>query len=167
MKEIWGDIMNSKGFTLIELLATLVVLGIIMGIVLISSIGIFGNAKDETEDIFISTIEDAMNIYLDSDAKSLTYSNSVCTINKTHKTGVNVYKANEITIKDVIDSKYHPLTESDLVNPANKEVKCNINATISIYRDDDFIYYYKIDKDGLGCLNNDGFISNLPEGCNE
>lgn len=165
MKEIWGDIMNSKGFTLVELLATLVVLGIIMGIVLISTTGGFGNAKDKTEDIFISTIEDTMDIYLDSDAKKLTYSNSVCTINKTHKTGVNVYRANEITFKDVIDSKYHPLTESDLVNPANKS-KCNVNAQISIYRDDDFIYYYKIDKDGLGCLTSSGFISNLPEGCN-
>lgn len=164
--------MNSKGFTLVELLATLVVLGIIMGIVLISTTGGFGKAKKDTEDIFISTIEDAMDIYLDSDAKKLDYNTKVCTINKTHKVGVNVYKANDIKFSDIINSTYHPLTEADLVNPANKEVKCNINATVSIYRDEDFIYYYKIYKSGLGCLNiGDStkveVISNLPEGCTE
>lgn len=159
--------MNSKGFTLVELLATVVLLAIIMGIVLVSTTGGFKKSKEDTEKLFIDTIEDAMDIYLDSDAKKLNYNTKVCTINKTHKSGVNVYKANDIKFSDIINSTYHPLTEFDLVNPANKEVKCNINATVYIYRDEDFVYYYKIDKDGLDCLTSSGFISNLPEGCTE
>lgn len=160
--------MNRKGFTLTELLATLVILGIITGIVLITSLGGFGKAKDETEEIFVKTIEDAMDIYLDSDAKNLTYNNMICSISKSHNTNVNVYKANEITFKEIINSKFHPLTESDLINPANKDVECNdpLNIPVSIYRDDDYVYYYKIEKRYFNCLKEIGEISNLPEGCN-
>ena len=55
--------MNRRGFTLVELLATLVLLGIIMGIVLVSINGNFGDAKNQTEDVFVSTIEDALDVY--------------------------------------------------------------------------------------------------------
>ena len=156
--------MNRRGFTLVELLATLVILGIVTSIVLIGINGGFNNAKDKTEDVFIKTVKDAMDIYLDSDAKNLSYEYEGCTINKTHKIGVKLYKANNITFNDVINSTYHPLTESDLVNPANDK-KCKATATISIYRDEDFVYYYKIDKDGFECLTSSGVISNLPEKC--
>ena len=156
--------MNSKGFTLVELLATVVLLAIIMGIVLVSTTGGFKKSKEDTEKVFIDTIKDAMDMYLDSDAKNLDYKGTNCTINKTHKIGVKLYKANNITFNDVINSTYHPLTESDLVNPANDK-KCKATATISIYRDEDFVYYYKIDKDGFECLTSSGVISNLPEKC--
>lgn len=169
--------MNSKGFTLVELLATVVLLAIIMGIVLVSTTGGFKKTKEDTEKLFIDTIEDAMDIYLDSDAKNLSYKYEGCTIDKTHKIGVKLYKAYKfsdegekinITFNDVINSTYHPLTESDLVNPANDK-KCNATATISIYRDEDFVYYYKIDKSEFKydeenkCLTSSGFISNLPD----
>ena len=164
MKEIWGDIMNNKGFTLVELLATVVLLAIIVGIVLVSTNGGFKKSKEDTEKVFIDTIKDAMDMYLDSDAKNLGYKGTNCTINKTHKIGVKLYKANDITFNDVINSTYHPLTESDLVNPANDK-KCKSTATISIYRDEDFVYYYKIDKTNLDCLtissdNEENFATN-------
>ena len=47
MKEIWGDIMNNKGFTLVELLATVVLLAIIVGIVLVSTNGGFKKSKED------------------------------------------------------------------------------------------------------------------------
>ena len=164
MKEIWGDIMNNKGFTLVELLATVVLLAIIVGIVLVSTNGGFKKSKEDTEKVFIDTIKDAMDMYLDSDAKNLGYKGTNCTINKTHKIGVKLYQANDITFNDVINSTYHPLTESDLVNPANDK-KCKSTATISIYRDEDFVYYYKIDKTNLDCLtissdNEENFATN-------
>lgn len=158
--------MNRKGFTLIELLATLIVLGIVVGITFASINGVFSNAKGKTEDIFVGTLEDALEIYLDSDAKKLNFgSNSVCTIYKT--TGsVPLYKNNGVlTFDNVINSSYSPLNVNDLVNPANDEVRCSSNARVEIYRDSDYVYYYKVNKDGFGCLKNGGYISNLPSEC--
>lgn len=161
--------MNKKGFTLVELLATLVILGIVMGIVLISTTGGFGKAKDKTEDVFIKTIEDALNIYLDSDAKRLSFTNQCANgINKSHKVGVKVFKTT-INFNDVINSTYSPITVREMHNPANKgkdNYQCtNLdNVIINIYRDEDFVYYYEVDKSQFNCLNGEGVITNLPSG---
>lgn len=159
--------MNKKGFTLVELLATLVILGIVIGIVVIGVVGSLKNAKNKTEDVFAGTLEDALDIYLDSDAKKLNFSNiNVCILNKTHGS-VKVYKStNSLTFNDIINSTYSPLQLSDLVNPANEDVACNSSVVVNIYRDEDYVYYYKVNKDGFNCLKNSGFITNLPSECN-
>jgi len=162
--------MNNKGFTLIELLATLVVLAIVAGI----TFGIinfnFGRTKENTEEVFVGTVKDAMDMYLSSDAKGLDF-NFKCSnkLSKTHGS-VNVYKV-DTNFSEVINSDYHPITQDELVNPANKDVSCNdaSSISISIYRDDDYVYYYSIDKNEFGCLLNTSgeyseVISNLPEG---
>ena len=158
--------MNRRGFTLVELLATLVILGIVTSIVLIGINGGFNNAKDKTEDVFIKTVKDAMDIYLDSDAKKLNFSKvEVCTLNKTHGKS-KVYKSSDnITLNSVINSEFHPISEDDLVNPVNSS-KCDKNTVVNIYRDDDYVYYYEIDGD-MGCLINTNSISILPEECNK
>ena len=162
--------MNNKGFTLTELLATIVVLAIVVGI----TIGIvnvnFGKTKKNAEEVFVDTIKDAMNIYLDSNAKQLNFA-TMCTnkLNKTHGS-VNVYKA-VTNFSNVINSDYHPIAQSDLVNPGNDDTACSnaSNIEISIYRDDDYVYYYEINKSEFGCLLNtsgeySSVISDLPEG---
>ena len=163
--------MNRKGFTLVELLATLIILAVVVGIVLISTSGGFGKGKERTEDIFVKTIEDALDIYLDSDAKNKNFSTTpICTIDKTHRKGVNIYRSTDsLTFDDVINSTYQPIAESDMHNPANKgkdNYLCNTDGTLYIYRDDDYVYYYKIDKSTFGCLNKEGVIKNLPSECN-
>ena len=45
--------MNRKGFTLVELLATLVILGIVVGLGIVISGNVFGGAKEKTEGVFI------------------------------------------------------------------------------------------------------------------
>ncbi len=163
--------MNKKGFTLVELLATIVVLGILVGITVVASTGIFKNTKEKTEGVFIKTIEDALNMYLDSSARKLNfnYSSVVCVLDKTHGK-VNLYKAtDDLTFNDVLESDYSPLTINDLVNPANKDTdkyQCSATGTLNIYRDADYVYYYRIDKSGFGCLNSTGILTNLPSGCN-
>ena len=168
--------MNKKGFTLVELLATLVVLAIIVGIVLISATGSLGKTKEKTEDVFVKTLKDALDIYIDSDARSLNFDTQICTIDKTHRTGVKVYKTNKdkngnaLTFMNVINSSYQPIANSDMHNPANKgtnKYQCNTNGTLSIYRDEDYVYYYKIEKASFGCLNGEGTITNLPSGCDD
>lgn len=160
--------MNRRGFTLIELLATLAVLGIITGIVLVSSTSLFKDKKSDTEDVFVDTLKDAIKIYIDELGGVELNGDPVCTIEKSiHPNGVGIYEIKTKTIKfgDITNSKYKPLTEKDMINPANK-VKCNINAEIHIYADSDFAYYYKFTGSDLECLSkNTGVISNLPEGC--
>ena len=78
-----------------------------------------------------------------------------------------IYKVNTIKFKNITSSKYKPLTEKDMINPANKGKECNIDAEIHIYADSDFAYYYKFTGSELECLSkNTGVISNLPKGCN-
>lgn len=169
-------VMDKKGFTLVELLAVIAILGIIMGIVMVTTTGEFGSAKDKSEEVFISTIEDALEIYLNgNDAKKLKYEKMNCVITKTHG-NVSIYKSN-ITIRNVINSQYQPITSDDLVNPNRQDVNCNDNAKITVYRDDDFVYYYLVEKSELNCLStcldNDStcldsfkgnkYITNLPE----
>lgn len=161
--------MNKRGFTLIELLATLAVLGIIMGIVLVSSTSLFKDRKSDTEDVFVDTLKDAVKIYIDELGGVDLNGSPVCTIEKSiHPNEVGIYEVKKITFKDIINSKYKPLTEADMINPANKDEKCNINAEVHIYADSDFAYYYKFIGSELECLSKDknkGAISNLPEGC--
>lgn len=160
--------MNRRGFTLIELLATLAVLGIITGIVLVSSTSLFKDKKSDTEDVFVDTLKDAIKIYIDDlGGVDLNGSPVVCTIKKSiHPNGVDIYKVKTITFRNITNSKYKPLTEEDMINPANKGVKCNIDAKIHIYADSDFAYYYKFTGSDLTCLSkNTGVISNLPEEC--
>ena len=158
--------MNRRGFTLVELLATLVILGIVTSIVLIGINGGFNNAKDKTEDVFVKTVKDAMDIYLDSDAKKLNFSKvEVCTLNKTHGKS-KVYKSSDnITLNNIINSEFHPITQDDLVNPVNSS-KCDKNTIVNIYRDEDYVYYYEINSD-MGCLVSTKSISILPEECNK
>lgn len=162
--------MNNKGFTLIELMATLVVLGIIVAITFVILNVDFQKTKEKTEEIFVDTIKDALDIYLDSNAKSLNFDTECSTkLNKSHG-DVSVYKA--ITdFSAVINSDYHPITQNDLVNPADEDTNCTDaeDIEISIYRDGDYVYYYKVLKSEFGCLLNasgeySSLISNLPEG---
>ena len=158
--------MNRRGFTLIELLATLAVLGIITGIVLVSSTSLFKDKKSDTEDVFVDTLKDAIKIYIDELGGVELNGDPVCTIEKSiHPNGVGIYEVEKITFKDITNSKYKPLTKGDMINPA-KKVKCNIDAEIHIYADSDFAYYYKFTGSDLTCLSkNTGVISNLPCEC--
>ena len=48
--------MDRKGFTLVELIATLVILGIISTIVIISISGNFSDANKYSEETFVNTV---------------------------------------------------------------------------------------------------------------
>lgn len=159
--------MNRKGFTLVELLATILILAIVSGLAVYSIGNIFDETKEKSEDVFVGTIKDAMEMYLtSSNAKRLNYSTQCAnTLNKSYNSNVKVYKVNT-NFNAVITSEYKPLTQNDLVNPANKDVSCNSASSIdiSVYRDEDYVYYYSVEKSEFGCLKGTGVISNLPEG---
>lgn len=163
--------MNKKGFTVVELIATLVVLGVVVGITVASIGGIFGNAKKKSEEAFVETIKDAMDMYLNSNKKFLTFDdyknadNKQLCLDKT--TGEVKLEINleDVNIKQVLDIT-KSIAYDEFVNPANKDkenYQCNIHAKVDIYRDKDYVYYYSINKTDLDCLNdNEGIITNLP-----
>lgn len=175
-----GNFMNNKGFTLIELVATLVILGLVASLGLYSMNFNMNKAKEKTEEVFVDTLRDAIDVYISSEKSNLKFNTDVkndgtdCTITKKYGS-VSVEKATT-NFRAVINSKYKPITESEFVNPANEDVTCDVDAEITIYRDEDFVYYYSIDKSDLICLKNIGdidsdgtsdyssVISNLPEG---
>ena len=159
--------MNDKGFTLVELLATIIVLGIIAGFTIVMTRVNIDNTKDKTEEIFVNTLEDAIKIYIDSDAKKLSFYSGdsyAAEINKRFGKSRIYYMDNGSTLKfnAVINSDLTPLTESDMVNPAN-EKECKINGYLKIFRDEEYIYYYYINKSEFDCFtDNAGSINNLP-----
>ena len=161
--------MNKKGFTLVELLATIIILGIVAGITVITVFPNLGKTKEKSEEIFVSNIKDALDIYLDSDAKDpkkLSFSSTpICTFSKSLKSNVKLYRSSSmIGFDDVaFNSSYKPMSVDDFVNPYNSE-QCNYKFMIYIYRDEDYVYYYDINKSNLKCLTLklDEKISNLP-----
>ena len=187
--------MNKKGFTLVELLATIVVLSIVTGIAIFALNNGFKSAKDKTELIFIKNLEDSIEVYFDGDeAKKITFNETetdkICTMYKRFGPS-NIYKSSTTkTFQNIIDSDNKPLTAKEFRNPvtngnkkeAESAPQCNTNTQISIYRDEEYIYYYlfykKSDKsdpsnpiEGLDCLtteaddNSATYISNLPCDC--
>ena len=156
--------MNREGFTLIELLGVIILLGVIASVSIVTVNYGLDEAKKETEEVFVKTLRDAVNMYMDVDAKTLMFSTSKsCVISKLID-NADVYKANEITFNEIINSEYSPIVAGEMVNPAN-EKQCNVNAKITIYRDEDYVYYYKFNGSELGCLvTNTGMITNFPEG---
>lgn len=156
--------MNKKGFTLVELIATILILGLVVGITVYSMSSIFGHTKNKTEEVFVATIKDALEIYLASDAKKL-YFDRICsnTLDKSYKTGVKVYWTT-ISMRDVINTG--SLTDKDFVNPASDyECVSPDEVNLHVYKDEDHVYYYSVNKVDFECLNDDeGMFENLPEG---
>ena len=158
--------MNQKGFSLIELVATIVILGIVASITIFAVGGGFSKTKAKTEDVFIKTIEDSLNIFTDSsDAKSLTFSTEKCTIQKRYDESKIYRSSKTLKFNDILNSEFTPLTELEFVNPANEDATCDLNAPVYIYRDEEQVYYYLIAKSKLGCLSAKGYITNLPCDC--
>lgn len=156
--------MNKKGFTLVELLAVLVILGIVIGIAVPSMGGVMNKSKQKSEDAFVETLKDAMDIYISSGVKNISassYSNCSDTF----------YKKAIITFQNVIDSPYQPINSASLKNPAN-EKNCSVSANIEIFKTGNYVYYYRISKSALNCLDNTkssepknkiNYISNLKD----
>jgi len=149
--------MNRKGFTLVELLATIIVLAIVVGITVPSVSSVIRKSKEKSEEAFVETIKDVMDVYISSSARSLKF--LPC------DDGNENYKYVYASFQEVFDSPYKPLNKGEFFNPANKK-KCNASRSdITIYRSNNYVYYYVIQKNSLDCfeftLDKQPYISNL------
>ena len=155
-----------KGFTIIELLAVLIILSIVVGISVVTISISLDNAKEKTEEVFIKNMKSAIEAYLENRVvageTAITFSTTkYCTIAK-RTYNVSAYK-NTSTVKfsDIINGS---MSSFDFVNPVNKDVTCNDQATINIFKDEDQVYYYSFNLSNLSCMKyrTSGTISTLP-----
>ncbi len=170
--------MDNKGFTLIELLATVVVLGLVMGITAHSVLGVIEKSKDKSEKIFVDKLENSIDAYI-SDARTKTElkidssfdpidyqkcklydNNDTCIKGGSYRS--TVYKMNSFSLSKISDSNL--IQNKDIINPKNK-TECELNKVdVSLYRDSDMVYYYYANLKDLNCDVSEKYqiITNMP-----
>lgn len=144
--------MNKKGFTLIELLAVIVLLGIILVLVAPNVMNIYQDSKLKGEEIFVDRLSQEIDSYVKLTSANLNFIkvDTIATKKEENKLyQVTVYETTK-EIQDIINENL--MSSSDYINAGNKNASCNKNAKITIYRDSDYVYCYKVEKDSLGCL---------------
>ncbi len=172
--------MNNKGFTLVELLATIIILGIIMGIATTGVIKTINNSKLKAERIFIERLGDSIKGYLATEGRKLSPMEDTETIefNKCKEGEDNCFESTlteleSIHLQDLTTSDYKTLNAKDLVNPKNKKncVENGANPLIRVFKDSEYVYYYYLDlNDELTSCevsSENAVISNIPKNaCN-
>ena len=158
-----GDNMNNKGFTLVELLATIVILGIVMGIASYGVISAINNSKIKSEKLFVDKIGTAIEGYLSIEGNRLveipdtTIEFQKCRSDQENDSAncrtSELKELSTIHLKDITEInnnsrfKIKTINESDLVNPKNKK-NCVIgdnNPEIRVFKDSEYKYYYYLD----------------------
>lgn len=146
--------MNRKGFTLIELLAVIVVLGLVLLISVPIISDAYTKSKIKSEEVFVDRLTQAIDSYVKLNSDTINFNeNGTGTKTVNEKDTYNItYQMGTITINDIINDDI--LTQKDFVNAGNnnKNVSCEPNAEVEVYKDSDFVYCYKVHKDSLGCL---------------
>ncbi len=155
--------MNNKGFTLVELLATIVILGIVMGIASYGAISAINNSKIKSEKLFVDKIGTAIEGYLSIEGNRLveipdtTIEFQKCRSDQEDNSAncrtSELKELSTIHLKDITEInnnsrfKIKTINESDLVNPKNKK-NCVIgdnNPEIRVFKDSEYKYYYYLD----------------------
>lgn len=148
--------MNRKGFTLIEVLVVIVILGIILVIAVPSLLYVYNDSKLKSEEIFVDRLSDVIDSYIKLNSSGIVFIKENYSANK--KNGdettysVDIYRG-PIKVNNIITDNL--LSENDYVNAGNKDVSCNKEAEIEVYRDSDYVYCYKVNKSSLGCLTDE------------
>lgn len=70
--------MNNKGFTLVELLAVIILLSIILGIGVFSGSDVFNKASKKSEDVFVESLKDMIDIYVSKNGYTLFKTSNEC-----------------------------------------------------------------------------------------
>lgn len=149
--------MNRRGFTLIELLAVIVVLGLVLTISIPSITDAYKNSKIKSEEAFLERLSQTIDSYVKLNSDKITFKQAGTATKTENETTYSVdikkgtIKNEDIKIQNIIDDNL--ISSTDFVNAGNKEVPCNTNAVVEVYKDSDFVYCYKMPIDNLNCLS--------------
>ena len=151
--------LNNKGFTLVELLATIVILGIISTVTIIAVTGYYEKSQDKTEEVFRGQIEKYVSDYISLYGSKLKYDKEEGIYQKCHTDlygekvceDINLYYNQEYQIEDVI---FH-VVSGELKNPVTEKECKNDNTNLTFYRDNDFVYCFKLEpyEDTDSCIS--------------
>lgn len=149
--------MNNKGFSLIELLATIVILGILSAITITTISNAYQKSQDKAYEAFTKSIKNYVSDYISLKGSKETYTNKG-KMRKYYKDAnnkdafdvVDFYGSENLSIETIISE----VSGDPLKNPSTK-VECkNSNTNLYIYRDSDFVYCFKLEKEGNNsCIN--------------
>ncbi len=165
--------MNKKGFTLVELLAVIVILGLVAGISIVAVFTSLRKAKVKAEKEFLTQLSNSVEAYIDLCRSNMATDKGECSVfdSITEEIGsilkshgnIQVYKDN-YNDANFFDNIVHEgiINRNDFMNPVNSK-DCYNGAYIHFYKDDDFVYYYKIVLPA--CVDyNENVIHSLPNG---
>ena len=173
--------MDNKGFTLIELLATVVVLGLVMGITAHSVLGVIEKSKDKSEKIFVDKLENSIDAYISDartrkelqiDSKVNEISYTKCKLDDKDKCSKEKY-TDDVTVVKMESFKLSKIKNliqnKDIINPKSKKECVLGNVNVSLYRDSDMVYYYYADLSNLNCDVSEKYkiITNMPAALTE
>lgn len=149
---------NNKGFTLVELLATIAVLAIISTVTIVSVTSSYQKSKEKAEETFVKQLEGYVDSYIAMYGSKLEFDPGV-TYKKCYLDDIDCNE--NITLKKAESSNTNmnikfisdTFSSKDVVNP-NTQKECNeSNTTLTIYRDEDFVYCFTIKPSGSSCIS--------------
>ena len=148
--------MNNKGFTLVELLATIVILGLVMGIASYGVISAINSSKKKSEEVFVQNFVNAIDSYLSfksSTMKERKYKSEQTGDEQPNEQVVNgatIVELEPFTFDELIEGNF--IEKDKFVNPKNKENCYSEDFKIQAFRDKDkYVYYYAADFTKLSC----------------
>lgn len=148
---------SNKGFTLIEMLAAIVILSLLATFTFVLVTNAFDKSKEKAEEAFYKQVENYVEDYISLSGSKLKYKNGVekekCHVgfdkNEVCET-ITLYSS-DLGFEDVMNT----IVGEMLVNPSSKVECSNSNTNLTIYRDSDFVYCFKLVKEGTdSCINN-------------
>ena len=168
--------LNNKGFTLIELLVTIVILGLISAVTVTSVTQYYKASKDKAENAFVKELTKEIESYITLNGSSITFGTSgsykkqYCKCDNLDnceslcpKEKIYVYKSNTSNLfSKVLTDIGHTVT-----NPSTKNNCSSSGQTLTIYRDDDYVYCFTVKKTAnSSCLsgNNNSYPINTCKG---
>ncbi len=179
--------MNNRGYTLVELLATIVILGLVMGIATYGVIGVINISKERSEKIFVDNLEAVINTYINEKrlngdwitnntgkvfdkCRRIKEEDGSC-YSEEDKSEVELYEVkdssgNDIKLNVLEDEKY--IQGGKIINSRNNKVCLEGLSSeeipkILLYKDSDTVYYYYIDLSGCIVGEENAIISNIPK----
>ena len=94
-----------KGFTLLELLVVIAIIGVLLIIVVPSTVKVLDSSIINTMEIQEEEVEDASRIYLEDYCKTPINNDKICTLSRTVTDGI-VYYSGEISLDFLVNNNY-------------------------------------------------------------